>query len=68
MAAQELEAAKADAQLKKKSRPNNVEAAEEFVTEVNTAVNKFTLVFHSYKPYKIKKRLTPTLSPGIMIS
>ena len=42
MAAKELEAAEADAQLKKKPRQNNPEAVEEFVKEINIAINKFT--------------------------
>ena len=43
MAAQELEAA---AQLKKKPGPNNPKAASEFVTNVNTAINKFAYIIH----------------------
>ena len=55
MAAQELEAAEADAQLKKKSGPNNPEAASEFVTNVTMPETSFLI-------------LTPNLSPGTMTS
>ena len=54
MAAQELEAAEADVQLKKKPRPNNPEEAEEFIKQVKIAVYKFADVIHSYEPYKIE--------------
>ena len=67
MAAKELEAAEADAQLKKKPRPNNPEAAEEFITQVKieatSSLTSSTLTTHTRL-----KMLTPTLSPHIIIS
>ena len=58
MVPQELEAAEADVQLKKKPRPNNPDEAEEFVKQVKIAVNKVTDVIHSYEPYKIEDAYT----------
>ena len=54
MVAQELEAAETDEQLKKKPGHNNPEAASEFIININTAVDKFADVIHSYEPYKIE--------------
>ena len=52
MAATELD--DADTQLKKRPGPNNPEEAEEFVKQINIAVDKFVETIHSYKPYKIE--------------
>ena len=43
---------------KKKLGPNNLEAATEFITKVNTMVNKFTEIMHQYKPYSIENAYT----------
>ena len=56
MATQELVAALED--TKKKLDPNNPEAATEFVTKVNTIVNKFAEIMHQYKPYSIGNAYT----------
>ena len=56
MAAQELGAALDD--TKKKQGSNNPEAASEFITEVNTMVNKFTEIMHQDKPYSIENAYT----------
>ena len=56
MAATELD--DADTQLKKKPGPNNPEEAEEFVKQINIAVDKFAETIHSYEPYKIKDAYT----------
>ena len=56
MATQEFGAALED--TKKRPGPNNLEAAIEFLTKVNTMVNKFTEIVHQYEPYSIENAYT----------
>ena len=56
MATQELGAALED--TKKKLGPNNLEAATEFITKVNTIMNKFAEITHQYEPYNIENAYT----------
>ena len=56
MATQELGTALED--TKKRLGPNNLEAAAEFITKVNTMVNKFAEIVHQYKPYSIENAYT----------
>ena len=58
MVAKEVEAGEADTQLKKKPGPNNPQEAEEFIKQVKIAVDKFTEVINSYKPYQIENAYT----------
>ena len=58
MAAAELDATDANIQLKKKLGPNNPKEAEEFVKQINIAVNKFVGTIHTFEPYKIKDAYT----------
>ena len=67
MMAQELEAAEADVQLKKKPRHNNLVKAEEFVKQVKIALDEFADVIHSYESYKVGDVILTLLS-NIMTS